>query len=212
MAETANGDKEVRIYLTTDSLETAKEGPPPKESGFSYTKVFETFLGVVAGATIALVSSYQSQNIKTAADNQLWFEDRFVFEGVAEVQGYAATLSVVISNHQYNRDLIDVQEDFSKAALSRLIALFGDRSHAEALAFVRSQIKLKPSQRKLDDAELADLAQRVAESPGRLKTYFLSQDIDEKAKAFALTNHKTVKDELALIRTKLDEFKAKSGT
>lgn len=211
MSDTAGNDKEVRIYLSAASLETAKKGPPPKSSGISLTKILETFLGVLSGAAIALFSAHLSQGIKTAAENQLWFENRFVFNGVAEVQGYAATLSVVIANHRDNRSLIDVQADFPKAALSQLIALFSDRSHAEALAFVRSQIKLHPSQRNLTDAELAELAGQVAESAGRLKVYFLAQDIDEKSKAFALTDRQAVKDELALVRAKLDQLKAKAG-
>ena len=211
MGDIPDGDKEVRLYLTADAVEAARSTPPPKASRFSITKVFETFLGVVSGAAIALVSAHLSHDIQTAADNQRWFEHRFVFEGVAEVQGYAATLSVVITDHHHNRDLIDVREDFPKAAFSRIIALFGDRSHAEALAFVRSQIAVPPAQRALGDAELAALARQVGESAGRLKTYFLSQDIDEKSKAFALIEHAAVTDELVAVRAALDALKAKAG-
>lgn len=208
MSETAGGEREVRIYLSPEALAAAPKSPKPPPR-FSVTKVFETFLGVLSGAAIALISAHLSQGLKTATENQLWFENRFVFEGLAEVQGYAATLSIVIANHRDNRDLIDVQGDFPKTALSRLIALFGDRSHAEALAFVRSQVTLHPAQRAVTDAELAALAGQVAASAGRLKTYFLAQDIDEKTKAFALVGHAAVRDELVAVQAGLDGLRAK---
>ena len=178
---------------------------------FNHIRLLETLVGVISGAAIALFSSYILHNAKTERENQIWYEDRFIFQGVVKIQSYSAILSLAIENYRDNSDLIDVSRDFPRAALAELVILLDDQSHATALAYVRSRVKKNPDERKVTDNELAALATTVAESAKRLKTFLLKQKISSKTDAFQLRDSKEVEGEISLVRSELKKLTKKEA-